>query len=69
MTALLEYPDPDCSIRVSRSFLANSVPKSGGAMAPLPMIYSMYKQENYVNKKLDSQKKKSVHKNAKEPCI
>ena len=30
MTALLEYPDPDCSIRVSRSFLANSVPKSGG---------------------------------------
>ena len=31
-------------------------------------IYSMYKQENYINKKLDPQKKKSVHKNAKEPC-
>ena len=24
-------------------------------------IYSMYKQEKYANKKLDSQKKKSVH--------
>ena len=24
-------------------------------------IYSMYKQEKYVNKKLDLQKKKSVH--------
>ena len=26
VAALLEYPDPDCSIRVSRSFLTNGVP-------------------------------------------
>ena len=35
MTALLEYSDLDCSIRISRSFLANIVPKKWGAMAPL----------------------------------
>ena len=34
VTALLEYPDPDCSIRVSQSFLANSAPKKWGAMPP-----------------------------------
>ena len=36
MTALLEYSDPDCSIRASRSFLANSVPKKWGGASPSP---------------------------------
>ena len=35
MTALLEYSGPDCPIRVSRSFLANSVPKKWGDHGPL----------------------------------
>ena len=41
MTALLEYPDPDCSIRVSRSFPANSVPiKWGGHGPPVSTAYA-----------------------------
>ena len=41
MTALLEYSDPDCSIRVFQSFLAHK--RGGGAW---PLISTSYARES-----------------------